>query len=353
MNRPLQVVATLGVLFILGQQTVQAFPIQPRQGYSLLVLLLAAMGVALAFALFLPRQAGQLIRHPNLLVPLGLFVLLEAALGWFASLPVLQNVFMPSKTVEFAKLSFTLSVSFAVLIVAAVTYAAWVTTLILNVVSDGNDDLRAGLRGMRWFGRVFLILFIGWGVIFAALAVVLILVSGSIFLAIVLIAVFALVWNLLTAALLPAALDPRLGTLSAIGRGFRSSRTGLSKWWAAVLAQLVLLGFVTFVHVSYTRTQSEQRGGMTTVRTQHQTTTNWGGNAFWTGGYDNDCRWHAALMSAVEAPRLAPVSTLLSLLMGTLAIGVKLRIARGLKHLPTTLDAPPIAEPPGQTSLSL
>jgi hypothetical protein len=333
MNRALQFVALLGVAIVLVVQGIQAFPLQPRQGYSMLVLVLALPSVAIAFALVLPRQLGQILRHPNLLVPLGLIVVFEAALGWLASAAALRNVFTPSKTLEFAKLSFTLSFGYVASIVVAVVYAAWVTSLIVRTVADGNDSLHAGLHGLRYFGRVFLVCLIGWGVLFGALAVGMLVAAASMMVAIFMIGVFALGWNLFTAALLPVALDARLGALAAIRRGFQVSAAGLRKWWLAVVAQLLLLGFATFVHVSFTDTRTDQRGSVTT---NYQTKTSWAVSAFWTGGYENDCRWHTALMSAVEAPKLAPVSTLLALLFGILAIGVKLRIVSGVLPPPVT-----------------
>jgi hypothetical protein len=61
-----------------------------------------------------------------------------------------------------------------------------------------------------------------------------------------------------------------------------------------------------------------------------RTTTNWSVNGFWTGGYENECRWYDNLMEAAEAPPLPLISSLLGMLFAVLAIAVKLRIVTEL-----------------------
>jgi hypothetical protein len=61
------------------------------------------------------------------------------------------------------------------------------------------------------------------------------------------------------------------------------------------------------------------------VRTQ--TKTSWNINGFWTGGYEDTCRWHANLMKVVEADPVPVVTALLVLVFSVLAVAIKLRIA--------------------------
>ena len=86
---------------------------------------------------------------------------------------------------------------------------------------------------------------------------------------------------------------------------------------------MILLGWVTFIYVSYSG--NPRPGAFTT-----ETKTNWQVNGFWTGGYEDNCRWHDDLMKAVEAEPLPLVATLLWLMYAVLAIVVKLRIVAGV-----------------------
>src|SRR5262249_29884163 len=135
------------------------------------------------------------------------------------------------------------------------------------------------------------------------------------------------------------ALDGRLGFGEALGKGIRVSWAGVGRWGPAVGGQLLLLGFVTFLAVSYTETRP---GGYPTPHSTH-----WSREGFGVGGYENGCRWYAKLMEALAAPTWAPVATALGLLFGALAVVIKLHIAA---RLPVTapLDKAPVTEVPSQ-----
>jgi hypothetical protein len=74
-------VAAAGTALVLAQQVVCMFPLRPRQGWGLFVLILAAPAVALTLAALAPKAAGRLYRPPDLLVPLGLLAFADGLLG--------------------------------------------------------------------------------------------------------------------------------------------------------------------------------------------------------------------------------------------------------------------------------
>jgi hypothetical protein len=329
-------VAAAGTALVLAQQVVGSFPLQPRQGWGLLVLLLAVPAVALTVAALMPRAAGRLYRHPDLLVPLGVLVLADGLLGWLLLLLPPASVLTRAAAVKVLGIGLSLSASFVLSVLLHVAYATWMTALILDVVRLDRADPARALGALRaWFLRVLALEFFGWAGLFAGVAVAIALGPVALALAVVVIGAWSLAWNLATAALLPAALDGRLSFGQALARGVRLSLAGAGRWWPAVVAQLLLLGLVTFIAVSYTESRP---GGYTT-----QSRTNWGVNGFWTGGYESGCRWYDKLMEALDAPKLAPVSTALGLVFGVLAIAVKLHIA---DRLPAPAAAGPGA-PPG------
>ena len=61
-----------------------------------------------------------------------------------------------------------------------------------------------------------------------------------------------------------------------------------------------------------------------------QSKTNFSVNGFWTGGYENECRWYGKLMQTMEAPTVALISTVLTLVFGVLAVAIKLRISEDI-----------------------
>ena len=100
-----------------------------------------------------------------------------------------------------------------------------------------------------------------------------------------------------------------------------------------------LLGWVTFIYVSYS--SNPQPGSVTT-----HTKTSWQVNGFWTGGYEDTCRWHADLLKVVKAEPLPLVTTLLEVLFAVLAIGVKLRVVASIyEPMPSGPEEPGDAGP--------
>jgi hypothetical protein len=324
-------VAFVGAAAVLLQQAVTDLPLKARQEAGFLVLVLALLAVVLTLRLLLPAATRKLLRHKDLLVPLGLLVLAEGVLGWLLLLPV-AAVLVAFRPLHLGVLTLSLSGAAVLGVLLRAAYGTWATTLILDAVRRDRADPLEALGGLRrWFWRVLGLECIGWGALFAGLALALALAAAAQPLAILLIGAGSLLWNLATAALLPVALDDRLSFGAALRAGIGASWAHRGRWWKPVMVQLLLLGAFTFVSVSYTETSGP--GGVTT-----HTTTNWGVNGFWTGGYTDDCRWYGALMQALEAPKLGMVNTALGLLFGVLAVTVKLHIVTALEG-PT----PPVA----------
>jgi hypothetical protein len=324
--RLLRILAVVGTVAVLLWHLVALRGVQPRQGWGFIVLALAGLAVGVTLAVLLPRAAGRLLRHKDLLVPLGLYISAEALVMSVALIPVAATVLHAAWPVSLFAITISLSLLFAIQLLLAAVYATWTTVLVVQTVREGRVDLVGGFTDLRrCFLRVFGAAAIGWAVLFAGLAGAIALGASAIALALLLIGAGSLVWNLATAALLPAVVAERGSFGAALRQGFRLSSIGLRRWWLPVVVQMALLGWVTYIHISYTT--SPQPGSTTT-----QTKTNWQVSGFWTGGYENTCRWHGELMKAVEAEPLPLVSTLLGMLFAVLAIALKLRIMAEMNH---------------------
>jgi hypothetical protein len=79
------------------------------------------------------------------------------------------------------------------------------------------------------------------------------------------------------------------------------------------------LGWITFIAVSYT--SSPHPGSSST-----QEKTDFSINGFWTGGYENECRWYTKLAAAGETEPLPLAEFLLGAIFAVLAIVIKLAI---------------------------
>jgi hypothetical protein len=334
---------------------------ESRQEWGFAVLILAGLAVGLTLRLVLPAQTRRLLRHKDILVPLGLYIPASALLPALAAIPALAAVLNPAWTLKILSISLALSVAFLIQMMLAVVFAGWTTTLVLQAVREDAVDPMRGLSEIGgWLLPVLGAEFMGWVVLFAGVAIAIALATASIGLALILIAVASLVWNLATAALLPVVVAERGPFLAALGEGIQVSWSRMRRWWLPVVLQMILLGWVTFIHVSFS---SSPGPGMITT----QTRTNWQVNGFWTGGYENTCRWHGELMKALEVEPLSLITILLELMFAVLAIAIKLRIVTGMyaplplerekldvsafgqaSDMPTVGQAEREAQPPGE-----
>lgn len=339
----LRLTAFLGTAAVLLWHTMGVTQLQPRQAAGFIVLLLAAVSVGFMLTTVLADESDNLLRHTDLLVPLGLLVTASATVNILATLPVAAALLTASWPVNILALSFALSVSLIFMLLLSAVYVGWTTVLIFQLVVRGQTNLLEALAIIRlWFWRVLALEFFGWGVILGFFGAMLATGIVSMLFAVIITGIASLLWNLTTAALLPVALaDPR-PFREAVRHGFDVSLAGMNKWASLVVVQMLLLGWITLVHVSYT-TREEKRSNTTytesglnsetarfgttdSVSTTRHTQTNWSVNSFWTGSYADGCKWHENLMKALDAPQMPLIDSLLTLLFALLAIAIKFRI---------------------------
>jgi hypothetical protein len=336
-------VALVGLAIVLLVDLISSLRLQSGLGLGVVVLLALILLVGLTSLVLMPRAASTLLSNKDLLMPLALVVFVGKLLGWLSAAPLLGALLKPSLPLHLFNLSVGLSLSFLLHIALAVAYATWMTAALLELERTGNGDPTKMLPTAP--GRLLRVLgleFIGWAVVMVATSVLLLLMPLMGFLALVPLAVFAVAWNYATAAILPVAMQEDGGFWRSFRAGVVASLCNLGKWWLLLLAQLLLLGLVFYYRSS--------SGGNTNV--------SWSVNVFWTGGYEDECRWYGKLAEATHTVKLPFVESLLTLLFGAFAVAIKLAIVQRLQ--PGTRTAmPPVApaaprkegaDPPPETS---
>lgn len=326
----LRLVAFLGTGVIVLWQIVTMPRLEPRQSAGFIILVLAVLGVGLMLAV-LSDATRRLLQYKDLLVPLGLFVTVTTSFSMLAAVPAFGVILATPWSVKLMTLGLSLSVFLVVFSLLSVVYVGWTTALILQVVVQGQIDLLAPFAVIgRWFWRTLIVELFGWAILLVASALVLTAGVVSMTLALVLLGITSLVWNLLTAAVLLVVIESTGPLLPAVKHGLTVSRDGMRKWAPLVIAQMLLLGWITFIHVSYTTYKTESTGLETRSTTSNKIKTDWGVNSFWTGGYADECKWYESVMKSLESTSLGLLTRLLTLLFAVLAIVVKIKIASDL-----------------------
>ena len=314
--RLLRLIALIGLAVVLSVDLISSFRLDTGLFLGMGVLVFFTFAVTLVSVLLMPRAAGAMARGLDLLVPLALLTVASKLLHWLAALPILGAVLSPSFPFRLFTLSFSISLQFLIGVALAVAYAAWVTTAVLELVRNGKSDPCATLpSAMRRFWRMLGLEIIGWAVVLIPTSLIILSMPVFGLFALLPLALLAAVWNFSSAALLPVALQNKFGFGQAVRAGLIVSIANFRKWWLLLLAQMLLLGLVLFFY--------SHSGGSTNV--------SWNINAFWTGGYEDNCRWYGKLAETFRTSKLPLVETLLDLLFGTMAVAIKIAIVQRLR----------------------
>lgn len=314
--RRLRWVALIGLAVVLLIDLYSSLRLKTGLLLGVGVLVFFTVAVTLVSLLLMPRALGALARGLDLLVPLGLLTAAGKLLYWLAALPVLGAVLSPSFPLRFFSLSFAISLQFLLGVALAVAYAAWITAAVLELVHVKNTDPCATLpSALRRFWRMLGLEIIGWSVLLVTTGLAILLMPVLGLFALLPLALVAVVWNFCSAALLPVAWQCESGFGQAVRAGLMASIANFRKWWLLLLAQMLLLGLIFFFY--------SHSGGSTNV--------SWNINAFWTGGYEDNCRWYGKLAEVFHNSKLPLVDTLLTLLFGAMAVAVKIAIVQRLQ----------------------
>ena len=311
----LRIIAGLGLAIVLMIDLIRSLRIHGGATLGVALLALMIVAVVLTSLVLMPRAARALLHHKDLLLPVALVLVAGRLLEWIGAAGVIGAALTSSLPVQFLSLSFRFSLMMLLHIALAVAYSTWVTAALLKFVEAGNSDVGHALSQVpRRFFRILGLEFIGWIMVMMVTSILLLLMPALGFWALLPMAAFGVMWNFATAAVLPVAFATEGGFWRSFQSGVAVSLGSLGKWWILLLMQMALLGMVFYYQ--------SRSGGNTNV--------NWSVNVFWTGGYEDECRWYNKLAEVMRTPKVPLVETLLTLLFGGFAVAIKLAIVQRL-----------------------
>ena len=249
---------------------------------------------------------------PLLLVPFGIGLgfdeLLSSQTTWLAFLS-------PAKPVQILGQTIMVSLGLIVGIAVWTVLITWACRLLWLEAESENLDLMKALRSVGPFlvpTFVALAVAIVTPLVLVALAAPLVAEATAV-VALGLLLVTVL-WNYLTAALLLHVTRAPGPVLAGLREGLAVSWRGKGRWLVPVMAQMLLLGLVTYFAVSY------QRDGQFTENSR------WNVSVQGTGGFEASSQWYDEYCIALSVEEV-PLLALLLVIAGTVvAIGVKRRI---------------------------
>lgn len=316
----------LGIVSAVAALAISAwnsFPLQPTQGRQVLFVAVIAV-IALIVLRLVFRSAWRVFRsRPVLLVPIGVVAGVSQLAALLPRLPVLGAMFLPEWTASLMGVTIELSLGILLTIAIWTAYAAWQTELLWRSTCGDTGLSLSPWRPVReGFWRALLALGLGNGVLLVAIVPVIALGVVAFPVAVLGMGALGIGWNVCTAALLPVTLFSPEPLSQSVRSGFQLSWRLKSRWWFQLLAQLLLLGLVVIVTAHFA--SSTASGSRTSQNTK------WSVNAFWAGGYEHNCRWHAKYAEALESGPVPLLSQILAWICLTVAVAMKLTVIRNI-----------------------
>lgn len=308
------VVAALGALVLLWSDLVQSWPVLDRQS-RLWWMFFGLIPVVWAAARFVtPVGYGLLRDRLRLVVPLVLAQIAFATIGWIAAWRAFA--WFALETWRFAFVDWSLH--FLLLVAVVLLQVAWSTLLVQRSVADEETTLGEALRdALPLVPRATLCCVLGWGALLIPFGALLAVMDFALWM-LVPIGLLAVVVNFTTAPLLLVALDDVRPWREAVGGALRVGLVRWREYWLVLVVRLLLLGLVTYVAVEF------GTAGRTTSSTK------FGVQAFWTGGYESECRWLGEYAAALKVEVPALLTRLSGLLFAVFALVCHLEIAHRL-----------------------
>lgn len=332
-NQHWRALSVFGVVLTLGVALFQSFPLEPRQGRGFVLAGLIVVAALIVLRTLFSSAWHVLMQHTDLLVPVGVVMLATTAVELAAMLPMLRGILVPSWAWHVLTLSLSVSLLTVLQMIVWTAYAAWQTDLLWRFTHGYTRlDLDPWPPIRRYFWRAFVALAIGVTVLFACLVPIIAIGAASFAIALVALTVLGLAWNFLTAALLPVVMYDKSSIAAAVGAGIGQSRRLCGRWWRQLVALLLLFGMAIALQVHFTTAVDVAVPGsqMSNVQQQTKANTKWQVNAFWLGGYENQCRWYSKYAEALETQPLPVISEALAMVFLVLAVSMKLHVLREL-----------------------
>lgn len=327
------IIGAVGTAITLLIGLVQSFSLEARQGRQFVFAAVIVVVTVVVFRMVFRFAWRTLWAHPALLAPIGVAMAAATTVDLLGKAPLIGMLLAPSWAGTLLGVSLSASLMTVLNICVWTAFAAWQTDLLWRTVRDDKLPSLAPWKPIcKNFLRTFVALAIGLGVLLIGVVASVALATVSMLLALVLMGALGVIWNLCTTALLPTVIDDARPLRIALGNGFGRSWRLKGQWWTQLLAHLLLLGLLIFLRVNFSKTERtvDPVNQRSHVNWESKTNVSWRVDAFWVGGYENQCRWYTKYAAELETKVVPIITALLGLLFLVVAVGMKLTVIREL-----------------------
>lgn len=332
MSSLLRLGAIAGSLTVFLKAVFLSTELQINQYYGFYSFALIAVGVGLICLVFLRSSSQDLLRNPDLLVPVGLYVAAQWGLGVTYTWTFFD---IQNGTIDFKWLTLSFVIGIVWQIAVWTIFVGWLTRMIVQLVQEGKVDLITAFQGIAaWFPRVLCVIVLVPVIPIGLMVALFLLLSFDIsrleyviWPFVIIVGFCTLIVNIATSVLLPHVASTQTALMEAIREGICLSWSYKSRLIFPLFLGMVLSGWIVFISVSY-KVQSDENvefGEWSKYRNESEKKEwKFAANFVWIPGYPSENKWNKELYGILkqESPPSIDLRILILGLLASLAINL-------------------------------
>lgn len=296
----------------------------------LITILTLILIVLLSARLFRP-EILIVVKHLDLLIPLFLMIPITEYIRFKFILPKhleSVNVYFSNGHLAYLPYSSQETIGLSLIFFAELLFSAWILRLIWQSVELKKTNLLQALKTLHIDWLLFLV---GNLLNYGLILIVIILISfltSNIYLFSFLLSIFCFTLNLFTVSLLPVMLKCEKNILNSFRKSLIIGWNERKTLFLPVILQTILLGICIGVPTNFFQLLSIDKSLLVESRFFLSI------KDLWFGNFPSSFQWYPTLSSLVDTSPLLPFYIILSTLIFTFSIIIKLRIVNILyKHI--------------------
>lgn len=328
----LRITAIAGTISALVYEILSVNTLRLNQHYSFYALVLVALIVGVS-VFVLKKSVLTVLKNPDLLVPVGIYISVDYLIGFFGQ--AAPFIGFQNGRFNWSGLGFSVLFTSILQFASAVCFTGWMTRVLLRFLQTDKVELFHAFDNIKWwFPRTLGAIIIGWIPLYILLFIFIPFYTvrgfgdkSFLLLMIIFIGIFALIWNVLTSAVLSNVLWTATNFVQAVIDGVRLSWKNKEKVIFPIVLLMLASGWITYISATYEIPENptvfgENTGYTSNVKSNFNIATQF----IWTADYPEKSEWHKIMMKTVEEQPLSSVDLRIKIIILFLSLVVNLSV---------------------------
>jgi hypothetical protein len=317
-NKGLRWVAIIGFLIMILTKAESLLKLNDQLTILVMIHVVLFVGIAMLFF----NQSKLVIRHLDLLVPLGVYSLLNEFVGFigFPASVDLVTLDLESRGLVFTGITLYKVLFWLYLVVSGVIYVGWVMFLIFDIIKNNQTNLfKCLMATLQNILKIGIVISVGWLFVFVC-TMYFPLLSVNIYASTMLLFIILLIWNFFTAPTIYCALKHNNFSRAVLVDSIKLAWKNPMKIFPIIFLYSILVGNLIIIPVFFIHEDWGQ--------TFQNMSFYFANKGVWLGGFPNLPGWFSAVTKAYGISGNSGIKEIVILLFSILAIVIKIRLVQ-------------------------